>query len=36
MLPTLLSSGGPLVWVLMLAGAAALVVFVERLLIYHR
>jgi biopolymer transport protein ExbB len=36
MLPTLLTSGGPMSWVLLLVGAAALVVFVERLLNYHR
>lgn len=36
MLPTLLSSGGPMTWLLLLVGAAALVVFVERLLTYHR
>lgn len=36
MLPTLLTYGGPMVWLLLVVGAAAVVVFVERLLIYHR
>jgi len=36
MLPTILSSGGPLTWLLLLVGAGALVVFLERFLAYHR
>ena len=36
MLPTFLVSGGPLVWLLMLVGAVSFVVFLERVLIYHR
>jgi biopolymer transport protein ExbB len=36
MLPTLLTKGGPMIWVLLLASAAAIVVFIERLLYYHR
>ena len=36
MLPILLSSGGPLVWLLLLVGAIATAVFAERLLSYHR
>lgn len=33
---SLLSSGGPVVWILLLAGAAAAAVFMERWLYYHR
>jgi len=36
MLPTLLKHGGPMMWVIMAASAVALVVFVQRLLHYHR
>lgn len=36
MLPTFLTNGGPMIWLLLLAGAVALVVFVERMLHYHR
>jgi biopolymer transport protein ExbB len=36
MLPTLLTKGGPMIWVLLLASAAAIVIFIERLLYYHR
>ena len=33
---SLLSSGGPIMWLLLLAGAVAVAVFVERWLYYHR
>jgi biopolymer transport protein ExbB len=36
MLPMLLSHGGPMIWLILAASALALVVFVERLLHYHR
>ncbi|MGH7975187.1 MAG: MotA/TolQ/ExbB proton channel family protein [Limisphaerales bacterium] len=36
MLPTLLANGGAMVWLILLAGAVALVVFVERVLLCHR
>lgn len=36
MLPELLKHGGAMMWLLVLAGAVAVVVFVERLLHYHR
>jgi biopolymer transport protein ExbB len=36
MLPELLAHGGVMMWLLLLAGTVALVVFVERLLHYHR
>ncbi|MBM3834111.1 MAG: MotA/TolQ/ExbB proton channel family protein [Verrucomicrobia bacterium] len=36
MLPKLLSDGGPVMWLLLLLSAVALVVFIERLLHYHR
>ncbi len=36
MLPTLLANGGPMMWLLLLTGAVAVAVFVERLLHYHR
>ena len=36
MLPMLLSNGGPMLWVILLTSAVALVVFVERVLHYHR
>lgn len=34
--PQLLTSGGPVMWLLFLAGAVALAVFIERWLHYHR
>jgi biopolymer transport protein ExbB len=36
MLPFLLSNGGPVMWLLVLASAAAAAVFVERMLHFHR
>ena len=36
MLPNFLLDGGPMIWLLLLAGAAAVTVFVERVLHYHR
>ncbi|HNQ87380.1 MAG TPA: MotA/TolQ/ExbB proton channel family protein [Verrucomicrobiota bacterium] len=36
MLPELLHHGGLMIWLLLLAGAVAVAVFVERLLHYHR
>ncbi|HZT23418.1 MAG TPA: MotA/TolQ/ExbB proton channel family protein [Verrucomicrobiae bacterium] len=36
MLPTLLANGGPVIWLILLAAATALVVFVERVLFCHR
>ena len=36
MLPTLLEHGGPMMYLLLLVSAAAIAVFVERLLHYHR
>lgn len=36
MLPTLLANGGAMIWLILLAGAIALVVFVERVLHCHR
>ena len=36
MLPTLLANGGAIVWLILIAGAIALVVFVERALFCHR
>ncbi len=36
MLPELLSHGGSMMWLLLVAGALAVAVFVERLLHYHR
>ncbi|MGB0582673.1 MAG: MotA/TolQ/ExbB proton channel family protein [Limisphaerales bacterium] len=36
MLPKLLTSGGPMAWILILASAVALAVFLERMLHYHR
>ena len=36
MLITLLKNGGPMIWLLLLTGAAAIVVFIERVLHYHR
>jgi biopolymer transport protein ExbB len=35
-MPSLLTQGGPLMWVLLLIGAAGLAVFIERQLHYHR
>src|SRR6059036_618831 len=36
MLPTFLKLGGPMIWVILLTSAVAMVVFVERVLHYHR
>ncbi len=36
MLPKLLSSGGPVIWVILFTSAVAVAVFVERVLHYHR
>jgi biopolymer transport protein ExbB len=36
MLPLLLKHGGPMVWLLLLMSAVGIVVFIERLLHYHR
>jgi len=36
MLPHFLRDGGPMIWVIMLASAVALAVFLERVLQYHR
>lgn len=36
MLPKLLAHGGPMMWLLLLTSAVALVVFIERMLHYHR
>lgn len=36
MLPNFLSQGGPMVWVIVLAGAVGIVVFIERFLHCHR
>ena len=36
MLPELLKHGGSMMWLLLLAGAVAVAVFIERLLHYHR
>src|ERR687891_362286 len=36
MQPNLLSLGGPMIWVILLAGAVALVVFIQRVVHYHR
>src|SRR5665213_1609771 len=36
MLPTLLANGGAMIWVILIAGAVALVVFIERVLYCHR
>ena len=36
MLPKFLTFGGPMIWLIVLASAAALVVFIERILHYHR
>ncbi len=36
MLPKLLTLGGPMAWILVLASAVALAVFLERMLHYHR
>jgi biopolymer transport protein ExbB len=35
-MPNLLASGGPMLWVIILAGAAGIVVFIERALHCHR
>src|SRR5881392_1181736 len=36
MLPVLLSNGGPMAWLLLMMSAVVIVVFIERLLHYHR
>src|SRR5271170_4671190 len=36
MLPTLLANGGAIIWLILIAGAIALVVFIERVLHCHR
>src|SRR6202012_1996298 len=36
MLPTLLTNGGPVIWLILIAAAVALVTFVERALFCHR
>jgi biopolymer transport protein ExbB len=36
MLPTLLINGGPVIWLILIAAAAALVTFIERVLYCHR
>lgn len=36
MLTTFLSQGGPMIWVILLASAVGVVVFIERVLHYHR
>jgi len=36
MLPTLLANGGAMIWLILVAGAVALVVFIERVLHCHR
>ena len=36
MLPTFLANGGPMIWVILVTGAVALAVFVERVLHCHR
>lgn len=35
-MPTFLFQGGPMIWVILLASAAGVVVFIERVLHYHR
>jgi biopolymer transport protein ExbB len=35
-MPTLLANGGPVIWLILVAAAVALVVFVERALLCHR
>lgn len=36
MLPRFISDGGPMIWVILAASAAAVAVFIERMLHYHR
>ncbi len=36
MLPTFLTHGGPMIWLILAASAVAVVVFIERVLHYHR
>src|SRR5579859_3175308 len=36
MLPTFLTEGGPVIWLILLAAAVAIVVFIERVLYCHR
>ena len=35
-MPTFLQAGGPVIWLILIAGATAFVVFVERVLLCHR
>ena len=35
-MPTFLANGGPVIWLILIAGATAFVVFVERVLLCHR
>src|SRR5579871_2297824 len=35
-MPTLLTNGGPVIWLILIAAAAALVTFIERVLYCHR
>src|SRR5208282_4323101 len=36
MLPTFLTDGGPVIWLILIAAAIALIVFIERVLLCHR
>ena len=36
MLPRFLADGGPMIWVILATSAAAVAVFIERMLHYHR
>src|SRR5687767_15998983 len=36
MLPSFLADGGPMIWVILVASAMGLAVFIERMLHYHR
>ena len=36
LMPTLLANGGPVIWLILLAAAIAIVVFIERALYCHR
>src|SRR3989442_11293107 len=36
MLPPLVTNGGPVIWLILAASAAAVVTFIERVLHYHR
>src|SRR6184192_4663956 len=35
-MPTLLANGGPVIWLILIAAAVAIVIFIERFLHYHR